>query len=331
MMRSAIEAFGLQPTQVYDTYWHFAANRQDVYWHRLERRNSPSVDDDIIKSHRFTNSYRVLDRVSQYLIANVQRGPNARENVLDQVFRTLLFKTFNKIETWEELERTFGPIDLNSFSFRHAGNALEELRANGRPIYSAAYIMPSPKLGHARKHENHLALLERLFVTDGGGGLLESNSLRQAYEILSTLPGIGRFLAFQYAIDLGYLDELAFNESEYVVAGPGARDGIAKCFENWRDFELEETINAVHLVQDEEFKSRGIEFRGLPNRRLQPVDCQNLFCEISKYARVAHPEILGADGRIRIKQRYKPSSAALPEPVFPAHWEVPNRLSGVAA
>ena len=45
--------------------------------------------------------------------------------------------------------------------------------------------------------------------------------------------------------------------------------------------------------QEDEFERLGLRFRDLWGRRLQLIDCQNLFCEVSKYARVKHPEIMG--------------------------------------
>ena len=51
------------------------------------------------------------------------------------------------------------------------------------------------------------------------------------------------------------------------------------------------------------------------------IDCQNIFCEISKYARVAHPEIPGKLGRTKIKQKYKQKSADLIAPPYlPPKW-----------
>jgi len=57
--------------------------------------------------------------------------------------------------------------------------------------------------------------------------------------------------------------------------------------------------------QEEEFERLGLKFRNLWSRRLQLIDCQNIFCEVDKYARVKHPEVEGISGRTRIKQAYK--------------------------
>lgn len=41
---------------------------------------------------------------------------------------------------------------------------------------------------------------------------------------------MGKFLAFQYAIDINYSELCDFSEMDYVVAGPGAHSGISKIF-----------------------------------------------------------------------------------------------------
>jgi hypothetical protein len=60
-------------------------------------------------------------------------------------------------------------------------------------------------------------------------------------------------------------------------------------------------------------------------RRLQPIDCQNLFCEISKYTRIAHPEIRGIANRKRIKQAYKRDDRDLSALSFPPRWKLDTK------
>src|SRR4029077_189841 len=74
--------------------------------------------------------------------------------------------------------------------------------------------------------------------------------------------------------------------------------------------------------QEIEFSQRGLDFNGLFGRPLQPIACQNLFCEVSKYTRVAHPEIRGIANRQRIKQAYKRSDRGLPMLSFPPRWKL---------
>ena len=61
----------LRPTPVFETYWRFAAARQQVYLARLRGDPGPWTADPILAKYRFTNCYRAADRVSQYLIKEV--------------------------------------------------------------------------------------------------------------------------------------------------------------------------------------------------------------------------------------------------------------------
>ena len=68
-------------------------------------------------------------------------------------------------------------------------------------------------------------------------------------------------------------------------------------------------IRYMSDAQEEHFNRLRLSFAGLNGRRLQLIDCQNLFCEVDKYARLAHPEMIGYSGRTRIKQRFTPVDA----------------------
>jgi hypothetical protein len=131
---------------------------------------------------------------------------------------------------------------------------------------------------------------------------------------------LGPFLAYQLLIDVNYGPHLNYGENEFIVPGPGAKEGIKKCFRNPGKRAEAEIIALVTLYQDP--ACRAVTGAGAPRlfgRPLQLIDIQNVFCEIAKYARVAHPEF--NTHRTRIKTLYTPSwFRPLPEPVFPAQW-----------
>jgi hypothetical protein len=308
----------LQTTVVFDTYWRFAAARQAIYLSRLRRSPMPSTHDAIIRDHRFTNVFRASDRVSQFLISSVQHGPSSTSAPVDIVFRTLMFKVFNRQSTWEHVEFRVGPVRWSTYDFDAYRRALEEAARRG-PIYSAAYLMPPPRLGEDRKHANHLRLLEAMMRDGLAGKVLESSTLRAVFECLISYPGLGPFLAFQYAIDLNYSDILSFDENDFVVAGPGAKDGIRKCFGPAAAGLETDIIQYMVDSQEQHFERLGLSFPGLFGRRLHLIDAQNLFCEVDKYARLRHPEVAGISGRTRIKQKFR-AAGPLPPPVFPRRW-----------
>ena len=158
----------LQPTEVYDAYWEFAVKRQNIFFNRLKNKKQPWTSDPILQSYKFTNAYRASDRVSQFLIKNVIYTQKKYSNE-DTCFRILLFKLFNKIETWQYLEKNLGEITYNSYNFHKYSNLLEDKIKNGERIYSAAYIMPSGKsvFGYDRKHQNNLKLLDENWNLSG--------------------------------------------------------------------------------------------------------------------------------------------------------------------
>jgi len=306
----------LQPTPVFDTYWRFAAERQAIYDARIAGRPGPWTDDPVLLRHRFTNCFRSADRVSQFLIREVSYGGSQRPE--EVVFRTLLFKLFNRVSTWNLLTGALGELSWENFDLTAYDRVLTEAFAHGTKLYSAAYVVPPPRLGADRKHTNHLRLLKLMMTTER---LLASGSLRGMYETLLSYPAMGNFLAYQFAIDLNYSSVIDFDEMEFVVPGPGARDGVRKCFGPAADGIESEVIRYMADHQREHFDRLGLNFCGLRGRSLQLIDCQNLFCEVDKYARVAHPHIAGHSGRTRIKQLFGPVA----EPVtawFPPKWNL---------
>ena len=317
----------LKLTAAYNSYWRFAVERQNVFFRRLANEPGPWTADPVISAHKFTNAYRASDRVSQYLIRHViyrEDLPSATHEIL---FRTLLFKLFNKIETWELLEHTFGAITFKDYRFEHYDHVLSQaMRAGGR-IYSAAYIMPpgGSAFGYSAKHQNHLRLLERMMDDDLAGHLAKMRRMQPAFELLRSYPTIGDFLAYQFVTDINYSEITDFSEMDFVVPGPGARDGIRKCFADTGGLNEAELIRLMVDNQESEFERLGINFQSLWGRRLQLIDCQNLFCEVDKYARVAHPEIAGISGRTRIKQKFSPKGA-LVTPWYPPKWGINENI-----
>jgi hypothetical protein len=312
-------------TVVFDTYWRFAVERQEILFRRVRGQRAPWTQDPILSQYKFTNAYRAVDRVSQYLIRSViySDAYDAR----DTVFRVLLFKLFNKIETWQLLERTHVELTVENFDAARFDRTLTAATDAGASIYSGAYIMPSgpAAVRQPRKHRMHLELLATLMREHFTDELLATSSMEEAYRLLLEIPGVGPFLAYQFATDLNYSSHLNFSEMEFVVPGPGARDGMKKAFSDLGDYSESDAIRWVAERQTEEFAIRGLEFRSLWGRPLQLIDCQNLFCEVDKYSRVRHPEISGYSGRTRIKQKFSANMTPF-KPWFPPKWKINDRV-----
>lgn len=314
-------------SEVYESYWRFAAERQAVFFRRARGETRPWTDNPVLAIYKFTNAYRASDRVSQYLIRHVIYRDDLPKSPGEVFFRILLFKLFNKIETWELLERALGPITFEDYRFAAFDAVLSRAMKAGRRIYSAAYIMPpgSRAFGRSAKHQNHLFLLERMMADRLAERLAQIRTMQEGFEKLRAYPTIGDFLAYQFITDINYSEITDFSEMDFVVPGPGARDGLRKCFIDPGGLNEPELIRLMADLQEQEFERLGLDFQSLWGRRLQLIDCQNLFCEVDKYARVAHPQVAGKTGRVRIKQKFDP----IPDQIdlfYPPKWKLNDKI-----
>ncbi|MCW3017837.1 MAG: hypothetical protein JWN10_145, partial [Solirubrobacterales bacterium] len=221
--------------------------------------------------------------------------------------------------TWRLLSNAHGELSWRSFDQGGYGATLDRAFADGQRLYTGAFILCATRaFGHARKHRNHLALIEYMIGERRlARSVAQAGSLRELVEELRTFPLLGPFMSYQLAIDINYSELCDFSESEYTVAGPGALRGIAKCFTDTAGLSDNDLVLWMAARQEDEFDRRGIAFRSLYGRPLQAIDIQNMLCELDKYARVAFPELRSA--RSRIKTRFTPSGAP-PDPFYPPKW-----------
>ena len=252
-----------RPTVVYESYWRFAVERQELFFRKLEGLLAPWTTGAILAKHKFTNAYRASDRVSQYLIRHVIY--EADQSPEELFFRTLLFKLFNKIETWELLQNQLKTISHADYSFQEYDRVLAGALAAGTRIYSAAYMMPSGRssFGHTQKHRNHLMLLERMMEDEVPQRISKASSMAQAFDVLRSYPTMGNFLAYQFVTDLNYSNLTNFSDMEFVVPGPGAVDGIRKCFTDQGGLNDADIIKWVTESQERAFERLGLKFRTL--------------------------------------------------------------------
>jgi alpha-glutamyl/putrescinyl thymine pyrophosphorylase clade 1 len=323
-------------TDAFHAYWPFAAERQSIYYKRLRGEKPPWTKNKILEEYKFTNAFRAADRTSQYLIREVIYKPGLPMEAEEVVFRVLLFKIFNKNETWDLLTSALGPLTWKGFNLKTYGATLDAAKARKIKIWGDAYIQ-RPQTGFdvdaekkevKGKHNRYLRLLEAMMSRGITGQLQAARTYEEAYHVLRDFPSpaIGNFAAMQWLTDINYSPVLNFDEDDFIVPGDGAFDGINKAFGFSLDGNREEDIRtgAAYIqecVRDQEayFKHYELQPVTLFGRRLHAIDCQNLFCETDKYCRVAFPK-LNRRGRTDIKHKFKPSRDPLPPPFFPKKW-----------
>ena len=53
--------------EAYNTFWYFAYERQNILYNKIQGKEV-LTEDEILATYKFCNAYRILDRVSQYLL-----------------------------------------------------------------------------------------------------------------------------------------------------------------------------------------------------------------------------------------------------------------------
>lgn len=320
-----------QTTKVFESYWQFASERHRMYIKRLLGAPAPWTKDPIIAQHRFTNVFRASDRVSQDLL-RVQYTPEYHGGTENTVLRTLLFRMFNKTETFAALEDHFGEINTGTFgkhTWRDFAEFLDDLKKR-QTIYTGAYMVnPARSYGYPAKHWGTLHLLSDMMEMRVPEQVEHSNSLEQVYRLLNSFDSFGPFIAYQMAIDLNMTEVINFDENDFIVPGVGAIRGLKKCFIGLRNICHAHMIRYMVTNQEElSLRYAGSPAPSLFGRSMHLIDAQNVFCEIDKYARAAHPDVILGGKVQRIKQTYKPAGE-LAYPFFPPKWGINQNIEGV--
>lgn len=313
--------------QAFQYYFYFMQERMNIFWKRYEEANAPFTTDTILAKHKFTNVYRATDRVSQYLIKNVIYSGHDDFSEEDILLRILVFKIFNKIETWEYLEQEFDVLRVDNFDVDKISEKLSFLIKH-KPIFNSAYMMTGTHRKYNHLHSKHEKWLNMVKNEMLGGGkfkqIIEAKSLEEVFLILQDCSFLGGFLAYQYAIDFNYSPVINFDENSFVKAGIGAIRGVKKCFEDLGKYSYED---AIRYTQDNlekyQVKYGFNDFKNLFGREPSLIDLQNCFCETDKYLRVKLPHL--QMGNVRIKQKFKYPKENI-QLYFPPKWDLNKNI-----
>ena len=189
----------LKVSKVFRLFFWFVCERQRVFERRLAGEPAPWTDDEALASHPYINVFRVLDRTSQYILTHVIC--DEQYTLEDAFFRVLLFRTFNRIETWEYLEEQRGSLTWADFDVLEYERLLDALDG---PLYSGAYIMPAPvrEFGYPTNHQCHLRLIDLMMSLKVYKKLERMKHLKDAHGYLCLFPSMGDFMAMQSVLSL---------------------------------------------------------------------------------------------------------------------------------
>jgi len=298
------------------TFWRYIAERYMVHRRKeIELLPPPWTDCGLLRRFRFTQTFRELDRGTQFVTNYIFP---AHEEAGGDLWSDLIF---NKTETYEH----HGYIKATDYNREDFTTMLQEYAKNVSTIYTSAFVVS----GYSMEQFDGMPKTERIgyilewlaqAMLENTYGLTAAvttdSTMERTYDALRKVQGLGPFLAYQIAVDLSYHKCTPFGEDDFAVLGPGALNGINHLFpaqgkDKTKNKNSKKTCDKMfkwlHDNQRVLMQYASVDwketFSTRPHPYLTQMALENALCEFSKYWRALQ-------GGQRPKVTYAPNEAA---------------------
>lgn len=277
------------------------------------KKDPPWTNDEVLRDFRFTNIRREHDKESKWVIEHIANNPELSYE--DKLLNVILFRLYNKHETAELISMPFKFSQTPDWDPEWYRSLFEAALVEDpkRVFFTAAFHTVGMKNTLKKVTGEDYAPMRilkfiKILINEGlVDDIKACVNQQEVYQTLTDYNGIGRFLAYQFYVDMTYIAEFPFSENEFTVAGPGCVMGLNYLFENRDGMTYEECLfwlrdNLGRLFVEELGKDWDAKrvFWDLPeeDRCFNVMSLENCFCELSKYIRAK-------DGTGRPRKRYR--------------------------
>lgn len=251
----------------------------------------PWTEYQILQDNSFTCNRRIDDKTTKWLLNNITNNSSLSDE--DKVWKSLIFRTYNKIETAELINLVNATYEelRDKYSF-----ILDEVEGD---VFTRAYKNINIKYANKDKYPKHtwkpVALLRILDLRDRYNGSVPAELFSNPEEalewIINNMSGVGNFIGYQLLLDLMYLECIPYSNNCFVMTGPGSQAGIDRIFIDKDGMSYEDcvcylTYNFEELCQkghDKEFQYSLIRHILKDENAYCVSDVQNMLCEFSKF------------------------------------------------
>ena len=273
-----------------DRFFWFIRERDRIRRKRERREPFPWTDDPILSKYRFTNIYRMDDRVSKHWLRTVHDHylPYRKDYAEPLVRETMIYRTFVHPDTFELLED-----ELEEWDWKRAAKTLGRIHAKGVPYHTNAYTISAC----GSKNPKHLTLCANLamaleHVSSIVQVIRETRSIEQTVKYMDHhADGFSMFTAYEVATDLRHTALLSKAVDIHTWANPGPGCQLGLHLLHGRP--LTKT-NKPSAAQEEQYVAEMRELLvesqrpGRLGKWMAPFemrDIENCLCEFSKYER----------------------------------------------
>lgn len=294
--------------------YNFIKRRYSIHLKKdVLKKDPPWTNDPVLRDFRFTNIRREHDKESKWVIEHIANNPELSYE--DKLLNVILFRLYNKHETAELISMPFKFSQIPDWNPEWYRSLFEAALVEDpkRVFFTAAFHTVGMKNTLKKVTGEDYAPMRilkfiKILINEGlVDDIKACVNQQEVYQTLTDYNGIGRFLAYQFYVDMTYIAEFPFSENEFTVAGPGCVMGLNYLFENRDGMTYEECLfwlrdNLDRLFVEELGKDWDAKrvFWDLPeeDRCFNVMSLENCFCELSKYIRAK-------DGTGRPRKRYR--------------------------
>ena len=257
------------------------------------RLPAPWTEDPILKKVRFTNVKRELDKESAYIIQKVCQNPSLGYE--QKIASICLFRMLNKHESVDGILPTRLDDPLYFEQVEQWVKQFPKDYKEFKKVFMVSGMMGQINAFIGKRDSGITSCVDYCKLLWDQGvfyNLSQSTSAESIYTRLEDIPGIGSFMAYQLFVDMTYCPECPVSENEFVVAGPGCKNGLKLVFNSKNGLTPEELLFWLRDHWKECCQSVGVSwdpelFCDCPeeDRNMNVMSLQNCFCELSKYYR----------------------------------------------
>jgi hypothetical protein len=271
----------------YQPLWTWVCEREAIRVNKAAGDPQPWTSDEILSTYRFCNVRREDDRVTVWIRQNIRDRFAGHPNLW---LMLCIARQINWPETLQEAIEGWGSWpDRDGFDPKCLAAVLNARQANGKKVYTGAYMISAPATKGADK---------QLYIADAVIGdlwrrrsdiawyLNRVPSLRKTHELIMRSNGWGQFMAYQAVVDMRFTPILrhAGDALTWAAAGPGTIRGLNRLHGRPVTFALkqDQALKEMRAIYERVEIETGV--------AMDFSDVPNILCETDKYLRVRNGE-----------------------------------------
>jgi hypothetical protein len=300
--------------EVLANLYTFLKDRYEIHKKKdVQKLPAPWTTNPIFLQVKFTNVRREHDRESLNVIKNIASRTDL--SLKDRFFNIILMRFWNK---WESFQlATGGELLKFPISDEDYGRCLLNVaRAEDHTWWSGAYYTCPVRSWHERislKGEvpaseinfstSPLVFAKEMLTDDLWEKIEAAPDQKAVFDLLTSIPWMGKFLVYQWYVDFTYCEDYWFSENEFTISGPGCIRGIDLLFADRDGMTHDECLFWMRDNQHEMFDQFCYDPEALfddlsaYDRKVSLMSFENLMCELQKYMKCVEAVKIGKKPR----------------------------------